>query len=126
MPYALGEGGNGVPFDPSRGAAAEPLSLLGSAMDFEQQPEILSGGLSEIPFADLVTWLGIARLTGSVRVAGTGNLARLYLEEGCVRAAELDSGETGEEAIERVLGWTEGSFDVLFGGSSGSSLPAIH
>lgn len=126
MPYAVDEHGNGISIDPSRGAMEESLALLGSSGDFEQQPEVLSGGLAEIPFADLVTWLRIGRLTGSVRVAGTGNLARLYLEEGAVCAAELDTGETGEEAIERVLGWTEGSFDVLFGGAGGFAQPAVH
>jgi hypothetical protein len=71
----------------------------------------LSGKLSEMGLVDLVQTLELGRKSGVMRVEAVGVSGALWLRDGSIVDAEL-GGHRGEDAIYRLLGLSEGHFEV--------------
>ncbi|MDX1997011.1 MAG: DUF4388 domain-containing protein [Thermoanaerobaculia bacterium] len=74
----------------------------------------LSGSLAEIPVSQLMAMLAILRRDARVRCENGPRRATLVLVRGEVDSAETNDGWRGEEAINHILEWRQGSFEVEF------------
>ncbi len=71
----------------------------------------LCGALSEMGLVDLVQTLELGRKSGAMRVEATGTSGALWLRDGCIVDAVLGR-HRGEDAVYRLLGLSEGRFEV--------------
>lgn len=75
----------------------------------------LEGNLGPGVLAHLLQYLALERASGALRVRGSGRApATVYLARGRVVHAEHD-GLSGAAALDRMLGWAQGSFGFRVG-----------
>ncbi|MEM9488286.1 MAG: response regulator, partial [Myxococcota bacterium] len=73
-----------------------------------------AGGLSDMGVVDLIQTIEVSRKSGLIHFLSTdGQRADLYFREGKVIDAEAGSLQ-GEEAVYRLLTWSDGDFEVVF------------
>lgn len=79
----------------------------------EEAPR-MTGNLQEIPLPDLMQLFGTSRKTGVLVMRSASRVGRIWLEQGLVRHAAIDDApELGAlKTIYRLLGWTEGFFEL--------------
>ncbi len=79
-----------------------------------QRPSNLSGfqgSIGSLPLVDLLQVWSANRLSGLVTVTYEGRSGSLYFVDGEIAHAEVD-GLTGEPAVQVILGWPEGTFEL--------------
>lgn len=81
--------------------------------DASNEAPSLSGALSEMGLVDLVQTLELGRKSGVMRVEAAGLSGALWMREGAIVDAELGR-HRGEDAVHRLLGLSEGRFEVDF------------
>lgn len=69
------------------------------------------GAIDNLPLVDLLQVWAMNGFSGLVTVNSQGRPGHLYFVDGGIVHAEAD-GLTGEAAVQRVLAWPEGSFDL--------------
>lgn len=74
----------------------------------------LAGSLAEIPVSQLIAMLAVLRRDARVRCENGPRRAKLILVRGEVSSAETNDGRRGEEAINHLLDWRQGNFEVEF------------
>ncbi len=77
----------------------------------------VSGRLSEMSLLDWMTTLEQGRKTCTLRLHSGNDLCSLYFNEGQVTHAECGSSK-GDEAVFKVLRWTEGDWEIDFAKTS--------
>ena len=77
-----------------------------------------AGSISDMASVDLLQTIEVSRKSGVARVTFAAQTATFWFREGNVVDAVLGRLE-GEEAIYRMLVWSEGTFEVEFGPPSG-------
>jgi CheY-like chemotaxis protein len=78
---------------------------------------ILRGSLSQMNVVDLVQSLEMGRKSCSLTMTNADDKCEMYFSQGQVRHAAYGS-VTGDEAVFKVLRWTDGNFEVDFDGKS--------
>lgn len=74
----------------------------------------LAGSLSEIPVSQLIAMLAVLRRDARVHCENGPRRATLALVRGEVAGAETNDGRNGDEAINHLLEWKQGHFEVEF------------
>lgn len=74
----------------------------------------VQGSLSDLPPVDLLESLETGEQSGVVRIGRGGKRAEIFFQDGEIVDATLEKLR-GEEAVFRVLGFTEGTFEVEIG-----------
>ena len=69
------------------------------------------GAIENLPLVDLLQVWAMNGFSGLVTVSSQGNSGHLYFVDGGIVHAEAD-GVAGEPAVQRILAWPEGSFDL--------------
>lgn len=69
------------------------------------------GAIENLPLVDLLQVWAMNGFSGLVTVSSQGHSGHLYFVEGGIVHAETE-GVTGEGAVQRILSWPEGSFDL--------------
>ena len=69
----------------------------------------LAGRLDVVPIGDLIQVLHLCRKTGHLRLTGPGRRGGLYVADGELRHAWMESAE-GEDALYDLMTWSDGSF----------------
>lgn len=69
------------------------------------------GAIDNLPLVDLLQVWAMNGFSGLVTVSSQGHSGHLYFLDGGIVHAETD-GATGEIAVQRILSWPEGSFDL--------------
>lgn len=78
----------------------------------EASPEMFRGKLSDIAVVDLLQLVASKGKSGIIHLqGGRGGPATVYFRKGAVIDAELGR-LSGDEAIGRLFGWTEGTFEI--------------
>jgi len=72
-----------------------------------------SGSLGEIGLVDIIQTIDLSKKRGMIHLSREGETGAIYFEEGEMVDAELGHLE-GEEALYRLLRWTDGFFDIEF------------
>jgi len=72
-----------------------------------------TGQLSDMAVVDLIQTIEISRKSGVIHFSGEGRRAAIYFRNGKVIDAELGRLQ-GEDAVFRLLIWTDGEFEVEF------------
>ncbi len=74
----------------------------------------MTGNLQEIPLPDLMQLFGTSRKTGVLALRSNNQVGRIWLEQGLVRHAEIESSpDVGPlKTLYRMLGWSEGLFEL--------------
>lgn len=70
------------------------------------------GSMGSLPLVDLLQVWAMNRLSGLVTIASDGRTGHLYFLEGEIVHAEAD-GLSGERAVHAIIGWPEGSFELV-------------
>ena len=85
----------------------------------QQAPQegVIRGRLAEMNMIDLLQSLELGQKTCALTVTRNGEDCRMYFAEGKISHAELGS-VVGDEAVYRVVGWPEGSFEIDFNSRS--------
>ena len=78
---------------------------------------ILRGSLSQMNVVDLVQSLEMGRKSCSLTMTNADDKCEMYFSQGQVKHAAYGS-ITGEEAVFKVLRWTDGNFQVDFDGKT--------
>lgn len=81
------------------------------------QEGVISGRLAEMNLIDLLQSLELGQKTCSLTITRNGENCRMFFSEGQLNHAELGS-LVGDEAVYRVAGWTDGSFQIDFNARS--------
>ncbi|MCK9523990.1 MAG: DUF4388 domain-containing protein, partial [Proteobacteria bacterium] len=84
----------------------ERLERRGSKTNF-------SGNLTDMGIVDLIQTIDISRKSGVIHVERQRDAGDIYFREGKVVDAETRSRK-GEEAVYRMLVWSEGTFEINF------------
>jgi hypothetical protein len=71
-----------------------------------------SGDVGSLPLVDLLQVWSMNRFSGLVTVTFEGRAGQLYFIDGEIVHAEAD-GQTGEPAVQAIIGWPEGSFELF-------------
>ncbi len=79
----------------------------------EEAPR-MTGNLQEIPLPDLMQLFGTSRKTGVLALRASNQVGRIWLEQGLIRHAEIDSAPDVAplKTMYRLLGWSEGLFEL--------------
>ena len=72
-----------------------------------------TGSLSEIGIVDIIQTIDLSKKKGVVHLAHDGETGAIYFEDGDIVDAELAQQE-GEDAVYRMMRWSEGFFDIDF------------
>lgn len=73
-----------------------------------------SGHLADMPVVDVIQTIEVSRKSGVIHfVGGHQRVAAIYFRDGKVIDAEAGTLQ-GEDAVYRLLTWTEGEFEVVF------------
>lgn len=77
-------------------------------------PPRMTGSLSEVPLPDLLQLFAASRKTGVLLVSAGGQRGQLYLKDGDLRYARIESrtGVAPEKAVFRMLAWENGHFQL--------------
>ena len=78
---------------------------------------ILRGSLSQMNVVDLVQSLEMGRKSGSLTMTKGDDKCEVFFSQGQVKHAAYGS-ITGDEAVFKVLRWTDGNFEVNFDGKT--------
>jgi hypothetical protein len=82
----------------------------------EQKPRDLSGQLSRVQLATILSMLEMEALDATVTVANEKDAARLYVAGGRLIDAEYDKAKLGPRDVLRdLLDWDEGEFNIVCG-----------
>ena len=78
------------------------------------EPPRMSGNLEEIPLPDLMQLFSTSKKTGVLVLRTPDRVGRLYLEQGRIRFAEVDTNPAlaPEKAVYRLLSFTRGLFSL--------------
>jgi len=92
----------------------EARSRLAVAGNKRPPAKSMSGNIEEIPLPDLLQLLSTSRKSGVIVLRSDLGVGKVYLRKGQIYFASIDeSFNTGpRKAMFRLLGWTEGSFDL--------------
>jgi pSer/pThr/pTyr-binding forkhead associated (FHA) protein len=76
------------------------------------EPPRMSGSLEEIPLPDLMQLFSTSKKSGVLVLRASSGIARLYLDQGRIRHAEIDTspGISALKAAYRMLNFTRGQF----------------
>jgi DNA-binding response OmpR family regulator len=78
---------------------------------------VLRGSLAQMNVLDLLQSLDMGRKTCLLTLSNNGDKCKMYFTDGQINHA-LYGKVKGDEAVYKVLTWTEGSFEIDFKGSS--------
>ncbi len=78
---------------------------------------VMRGRLSEMNIIDLLQSLELGQKTCSLTFSQGGEDCRMYFSEGQIHHAE-SGAIVGDQAVYRVAGWSEGTFQIDFNGRS--------
>lgn len=78
---------------------------------------VLRGSLAQMNVLDLLQSLDMGRKTCALTLANNGDNCKMYFTEGQINHA-LYGKLKGDEAVYKVLSWSEGSFEIDFKSSS--------
>jgi CheY-like chemotaxis protein len=78
---------------------------------------VLRGSLAQMNVLDLLQSLDMGRKTCVLTLTNNGDQCRMYFTEGQINHAQY-ANLKGDEAVYKVLTWTEGSFEIDFKSSS--------
>jgi len=81
------------------------------------QEGVMSGRLSEMNLIDLLQSLEMGQKTCSLTITHEAESCRMFFSEGQINHAEFGS-VAGDEAVYRVAGWADGSFQIDFNARS--------
>src|SRR5271169_1106637 len=84
------------------------------------RPGIIQGRLEEMSMIDLLQSLEMGQKSCRLLVQKTGENAELYFTSGQCRDAKIGT-LVGDEAVYKVLLWTEGEFEIDFNASTAST-----
>ena len=86
---------------------------------------ILRGSLSQMNVVDLVQSLEMGRKSCSLTMTNADDKCELYFSQGQVKHAAYGS-ITGDEAVFKVLRWTDGNFQVDFDGKTAQQTTTLN
>jgi CheY-like chemotaxis protein len=78
---------------------------------------VLRGSLAQMGVLDLLQSLDMGRKTCSLTLANSGDSCKMFFAEGQINHAQYGKLK-GDEAVYKVLTWTEGNFEIDFKGAS--------
>jgi DNA-binding response OmpR family regulator len=78
---------------------------------------VLRGSLAQMNVLDLLQSLDMGRKTCALTLANNGDKCKMFFSEGQINHAHYGKVK-GDEAVYKVLTWSEGSFEIDFKGSS--------
>jgi CheY-like chemotaxis protein len=78
---------------------------------------VLRGSLAQMGVLDLLQSLDMGRKTCSLTLANNGDSCKMFFTEGQINHAQYGKLK-GDEAVYKVLTWTEGNFEIDFKGAS--------
>jgi DNA-binding response OmpR family regulator len=78
---------------------------------------VLRGSLAQMNVLDLLQSLDMGRKTCALTLANNGDKCKMFFTEGQINHAHYGKMK-GDEAVYKVLTWSEGSFEIDFKGSS--------
>ncbi len=78
------------------------------------QVRTMTGSVAEIPLPDLIQLFSTSRKTGVLSVRTATDTGRIFIEEGNLISAQVQSSPTvpPEKAFVRILSWPEGDFEM--------------
>ncbi|HXZ30900.1 MAG TPA: response regulator [Terriglobales bacterium] len=86
---------------------------------------VLRGSLSQMNVIDLVQSLEMGRKSCALTLTNKDDTCELYFREGQVTHAQYGS-LTGDQAVFKVLRWTEGNFQVNFDGKTSKQTTTLN
>jgi len=86
---------------------------------------VLRGNLSQMNVVDLVQSLEMGRKSCALTLTNKDDKCEMYFREGQVTHAEYGS-LTGDQAVFKVLRWTDGNFQVNFDGKTTSQTTSLN
>jgi len=86
---------------------------------------VLRGSLSQMNVIDLVQSLEMGRKSCALTLINKDDTCEMYFREGQVTHAQYGP-LTGDEAVFKVLRWTEGNFQVNFEGKTGKQTTTLN
>ena len=92
----------------------EARSKMQVTADHRPAPKSMSGSIEEIPLPDLLQLLSTSRKSGVLVLRSDWGTGHLFMRKGQIYFATIDDGfDVGpRKAIFRMLGWTQGSFEL--------------
>ena len=84
------------------------------------RPGVIQGRLEEMSMTDLLQSLEMGQKSCRLRVRHNGEQGELFFAAGQCRDAQIGSVE-GDDAVYRVILWTEGDFEIDFNAASAST-----
>jgi len=78
---------------------------------------VLRGSLSQMNVIDIVQSLEMGRKSGALKMTNNDETCEMYFSEGQVKHAQYGV-LTGDQAVFKVLRWTEGNFQINFEGKT--------
>ena len=79
---------------------------------------VLRGSLAQMNVLDLLQSLDMGRKTCALTLSNNGDNCKMFFTDGQINHAQYGPLK-GDEAVYKVLSWTEGNFEIDFKGSSG-------
>ncbi len=91
----------------------EARSKMQVAANHRPTPKSVSGSIEEIPLPDLLQLLSTSRKSGVLVLRSDWGMGRIFLRKGQIYFASLEEIDAApRKAMFRMLGWTQGSFDL--------------
>jgi hypothetical protein len=92
----------------------EARNKMAVAANKKAAPKSMAGSIEEIPLPDLLQLLSTSRKSGVLVVRSDQHLGRLFFRKGQIYFANLESHYNvgPRKAFVRMLGWTQGSFEL--------------
>lgn len=84
------------------------------------RPGVIQGRLEEMSMTDLLQSLEMGQKSCRLRVSHNGEQGELFFTSGQCRDAKIGSTE-GDDAVYKVILWTEGEFEIDFNAANASS-----
>jgi CheY-like chemotaxis protein len=78
---------------------------------------VLRGSLAQMNVLDLLQSLDMGRKTCALTLSNNGDNCKMFFTDGQINHAQYGALK-GDEAVYKVLAWTEGNFEIDFKGSS--------
>ena len=92
----------------------EARNKMAVAANKKAAPKSMAGSIEEIPLPDLLQLLSTSRTSGVLVVRSDQHLGRLFFRKGQIYFANLENHYNvgPRKAFVRMLGWTQGSFEL--------------
>jgi len=92
----------------------EARNKMAVAANKKAAPKSMAGSIEEIPLPDLLQLLSTSRKSGVLVVRSDQHLGRLFFRKGQIYFANLENHYNvgPRKAFVRMLGWTQGSFEL--------------